>query len=75
MAKSVKINEVAYGNVPKIEVPLSEGTGNAEFWDTTGATGTAENVLVGKTVFGAAGALTGTMPDNGAQTEKIAEAE
>lgn len=73
MAKSVKINEVAYENVPKIEVPLSEGTGNAEFWDTTGATGTAENVLVGKTVFGAAGALTGTMPDNGAQTEKIAK--
>ena len=71
MAKSVKINEVTYKNVPKIEVPLSEGTGNAEFWDTTGATGTAENVLVGKTVFGAAGVLTGTMPDNGAQTEKI----
>ena len=73
MAKSVKINEVAYENVPKIEVPLSEGTGNAEFWDTTEATGTAENVLVGKTVFGAAGVLTGTMPDNGAQTEKIAK--
>ena len=71
MAKSVKINEVTYKNVPKIEVPLSEGTGNAEFWDTTGATCTADNVLVGKTVFGAAGVLTGTMPDNGAQTEKI----
>ena len=73
MAKSVKINEVAYENVPKIEVPLSEGTGNAEFWDTTEATGTAENVLVGKAVFGAAGGLTGTMPDNGAKTEKIAK--
>ena len=73
MAKSVKINEVAYENVPKIEVPLSGGTGNAEFWDTTEATGTAENVLVGKTVFGAAGALTGTMPDNGAHTGNIAK--
>lgn len=39
MAKSVKINEVTYDNVPKIEVPLSEGTGNAEFWDTTGGNG------------------------------------
>lgn len=71
MAKSVKINEVTYENVPKIEVPLSKGTGNAEFWDTTGATGVAENVLDGKTVFGTVGALTGTMPNNGAQTEKI----
>ena len=74
MAKSVKINEVTYENVPKIEVPLSEGTGNAEFWDTTCATGAAENVLEGKSVFGAAGALAGTMPNNGAQTEKITKA-
>lgn len=73
MAKSIKINEVTYESVPKVEVPLSEGTGNAEFWDTTGATGTAENVLAGKVVFGTGGAVTGTMPSIGAQTEKIAK--
>ena len=39
MSKSVKINNVTYENVPKVEVPLSAGDGNAVFWDTTGATG------------------------------------
>ena len=39
MAKSVKINNATYEGVPKVEIPLAEGEGNAIFWDTTVATG------------------------------------
>ena len=74
MAKSVKINNATYENVPKVEIPLSAGEGNATFWDTTGATGGAADVLTGKTVFGAGGAVAGTMPNNAAQTESISKA-
>ncbi|WP_297039010.1 hypothetical protein [uncultured Dialister sp.] len=73
MSKSVKINNVTYENVPKVEVPLSAGDGNAVFWDTTGATGGAADVLTGKTVFGSGGAVAGSMPNNGAQTETISK--
>ena len=38
MSKSVKINNVTYSSVPYIEIPLSEGEGNAEFYDTSDAT-------------------------------------
>ncbi len=71
MSKSVKINNATYENVPKVEIPLSTGTGNATFWDTTGATVAAEDVLTGKTAFGASGSVTGSMANNGAQTETI----
>ena len=71
MSKSVKINNATYESVPKVEIPLSEGEGNATFWDTTGATGGAADVLTGKTVFGFGGAVTGSMPNNAAQTESI----
>ena len=36
--------------------------------------GGAADVLTGKTVFGAGGAVAGTMPNNGAQTESISKA-
>ncbi len=71
MSKSVKINNATYENVPKVEIPLSTGTGNATFWDTTGATVAAEDILTGKTAFGASGSVTGSMTNNGAQTETI----
>lgn len=74
MAKSVKINNATYESVPKVEIPLAEGKGNAIFWDTTGATGGAADVLTGKTVFGSGGAVAGSMPNNGAQSESIAKA-
>lgn len=38
MAKNVVINEITYANVPKVLIPLSSGTGNAEFTDTSDAT-------------------------------------
>ncbi len=71
MSKSVKINNATYENVPKVEIPLATGTGNATFWDTTGSTAAAEDILTGKTAFGASGSVTGSMANNGAQTETI----
>lgn len=71
MAQSVKINGVTYDSVPKVEIPLSSGAGNAAYWDTTGATAAADNILTGKTAFGAAGSVTGTMANNGAVTGSI----
>ncbi len=71
MSQSVKINNATYENVPKVEIPLATGTGSATFWDTTGATAAAENILTGKTAFGASGSVAGSMANNGAQTETI----
>ena len=71
MSKSVKNNGVTYENVPQVSIPLSDGTGTADFYDTTPATGTAADVLNGKTVFGSAGAINGTMTNNGAVTGTI----
>lgn len=71
MAQSVKINGVTYDSVPKVEIPLSTGSGTASYWDTTGATAAADNILTGKTAFGAAGSVTGTMANNGAVTGSI----
>jgi len=65
MAKNVKINGVTYQNVPEVDIPLATGSGTAKFHDTTGATAEAADVLSGETAFGANGAITGSMPNNG----------
>lgn len=70
MAKSVIINEIQYPNVPEIHVPLSTGSGEAVFYDTSGATADATKVLAGETVY-ANGLVTGSMPNNGAVTATI----
>lgn len=38
MSKTVQINGIVYSDVPSVEIPLSPGPGNAEFFDTTDAT-------------------------------------
>ena len=38
MAKSVVIRDVVYADTPMVEIPLSSGSGNAEFYDTSDAT-------------------------------------
>ena len=65
MAQNVVINGVTYSNVPEVDIPKSGG-GTAKFYDTAGASAEAADVLSGKTVYGAGGAVTGTMPNNGA---------
>ena len=66
MAQNVIINGVTYSNVPEVDIPKSGG-GTAKFYDTAGASSVnAGDVLAGVVVYGAGGAITGTMPNNGA---------
>lgn len=66
MSKSVKINGATYENVPKVSIPLAQGEGNADFYDTSADTAAADHVLAGKTAHSATGPVTGSMPNNGA---------
>lgn len=65
MAKTVVINGATYADVPYVEIPLSEGNENAVFYDTSGASAAAADVLNGKTFFKDGGSAQGTMPSNG----------
>lgn len=69
MSKSVKINGVTYESVPQVSIPLSTGSGTAEFYDTSTATANAANILTGKTAF--IGSVSGTMANNGAVSGTI----
>ena len=72
MAKNVKINNVTYENVPQIEIPLADNSGNnAVFFDTTGADAAQGDVLSGKKYFGPSGEATGSMTDNVTVTSTI----
>ena len=65
MSKSVKINGATYENVPKVSIPLAQGEGNADFYDTSEDTAAAVNILTGKTAHSAKGPDTGYMTNNG----------
>ena len=65
MAQNVTINGVTYSAVPEVDIPKSGG-GTAKFYDSSGATATAGDILSGETAFGASGEMTGTMANNGA---------
>lgn len=65
MAQNVIINGVTYQNVPEVDIPKS-GSGTAKFYDTATADITSEDVLTGKTAFGANGSVSGGMANNGA---------
>lgn len=71
MAKSVVINNVVYQEVGQVEIPLSSGSGDAVFYDTTGASADASKVLAGETVYGANGLETGSMVNNGSVSSTI----
>lgn len=66
MSKSVKINGATYENVPKVSIPLAQGEGNADFYDTSADTAAATHILTGETAHSATGPVTGSMPNNGA---------
>ena len=71
MAKSVVINGVTYADAPSIEVPLAAGGGNAVFYETSEDDAAAGDVLSGKTAHSAAGAVSGSMANNGAVSGTI----
>ena len=71
MAQNVVINGVTYQDVPEVDIPKSGG-GTAKFYDTAGASSvTAADVLEGVTVYGANGAIAGSMPNNGSTSGTI----
>lgn len=70
MAQNVVINGVTYQNVPSVNIPKNGG-GTATFWDTTGATAAAGDVLTGKSAFGASGSVNGSMANNGTLSGSI----
>lgn len=60
MAKNVIINGASYNSVPYIQVPLSAGSGNATFYETSDATAAAANILSGFSAYGASGKISGS---------------
>ena len=46
MSKTVQINGIVYSDVPSVEIPLSPGPGNAEFFDTSDTTLDGGNKLL-----------------------------
>lgn len=57
MAQSVIINSTTYSSVPSVQIPLSSGSGNATFYDTSDATATASYILSGYTAYSASGCI------------------
>ena len=64
MAQNVIINGVTYQSVPEVDIPKSGG-GTAKFYDTASADVSGADLLTGKTAFGASGAVSGSMANNG----------
>ena len=62
MAKNVVIREVVYSNVPSVQIPLSSGSGSAEFVDTSDASlNSGAQMLEGVTGYGNGTKYTGTI--------------
>lgn len=70
MAQNVIINGVTYSSVPEVDIPKSGG-GTAKFYDTASADITAGDVLTGKTAYGSAGSVSGSMANNGSTSGTI----
>ena len=68
MSQSVIINGITYNNLPFMSAPKSSGTGDAVFWDTSGATITnAGQLRSGVKAVGADGTeYTGNMTEKAA---------
>ena len=57
--------------MPSVNIPLASGGGNAEFFDTSGANLSANDLRKGKTAFGASGEVGGNLTEIAAATEEI----
>lgn len=64
MAKNVVIRDVVYSEVPKVTIPLSSGSGSAEFIDVSDSSlDSGDKLLEGETAYGAGGVkITGNIP-------------
>lgn len=63
MSKTVQINGIVYSDVPSVEIPLSPGPGNAEFFDTSDATlDGGGKMLDGVTAYANGTKYTGNIP-------------
>lgn len=71
MSVSVVINGVVYNAVPSVQIPRSDGNGNATFFETSSDSAVAGDILATKTAHGSSGAVTGSMTNNGAVTGTI----
>ena len=60
MSVDVRINGADYPDVPAIDVPKTNNGGTATFYDCSGDTATAADVISGKTCHTASGLITGT---------------
>jgi hypothetical protein len=70
MAQNVIINGVTYSNVPEVDIPKSGG-GTAKFFDTASADFAAGDLLTGKSAYGSAGSVSGSMANNGSTSGTI----
>ena len=70
MAQDLIINSVVYSNCPEVDIP-KQGGGTAKFYDTSTADISAGDVLTGKTAFGSAGSVSGSMASNGSTSGEI----
>lgn len=70
MAQNVKIAGASYSDVPAVELPKADNSGNARFTDTSDATATADKILQGYSAYGASGTkLNGTAQSGGGGTD------
>lgn len=64
--KDVKVNNVIYSSVPSVELPLSSGTGYAQFFDISDTTATADKILEGYGAYSSSGTwMSGTAKEGG----------
>lgn len=62
MSKSVIINGVTYTDVPRVSIPLSSGSGNADFVDTDSGDAVAGDIRTGKKAWVGGNEVTGSIP-------------
>lgn len=66
MSKNVIINGTTYSNVPSVEIPLADNSGNAVFTDTSDGDAAASDVRSGKKAYVAGLLVTGNVAEKSA---------